>query len=115
MKYEKFIAWEVNDFRRNGIFHVYHADTIKIFEKAGFKIHDIIIVDYNAAFLKCFLTDVEHNKIMPKQHSYIIVGKKNGISQLNKPNRQDTRERLLEEARENPIALNTINKQVSMF
>jgi DNA modification methylase len=115
LKPGKFIAWEVNDFRRSGTFHVYHADTIKIFEAAGFKMHDVIIVDYNTAFLKCFLTDVEHNKIMPKQHSYIIVAKKKEAEIINKPNRQDTRERLLEEVKENPIALDMNNKQVKMF
>ena len=103
LKPNKYIAWEVNDFRRNGVFCVYHYDTISIFRQAGFTIHDVIIVDYGNAFLKSFLTDVEHNKIMPKQHSYIIVGHKpnapikNEISAEQENNRAETRQRLLNE------------------
>lgn len=101
LKPDKYIAWEVNDFRRKGKFHVYHNDTINIFKNVGFTIHDVIIVDYGNSFLASFLSDVEHNKIMPKQHSYIIVGHKPNDIITHKANRQETRQKLLNELGEN--------------
>lgn len=95
MKPGAYIAWEVNDFRRNGTFHPYHNDTIKIFVNEGLVLHDIIIVDYGSSFLQSFLSDVESIKIMPKQHSYIIIGRKYTPEKNIK--RQDTRKILLEE------------------
>lgn len=111
LKRGKYIAWEVNDFRRDGIFHLYHADVIRMFQQVGFTIHDVIIVDYGASFLSSFLSDVEHNKIMPKQHSYIIIGYKPIIAR--QPTRVDTRERLLNESQQMVYSPDT--KQEKLF
>lgn len=111
LKRGKYVAWEVNDFRRDGTFHLYHADTIRIFQQVGFTIHDVIIVDYGSSFLSSFLSDVEHNKIMPKQHSYIIIGYKPIIAR--QPTRVDTRERLIEESQQ--MVYSSDAKQGKMF
>ena len=76
LKSDTFIAWEVNDFRWKGEFHIYHADVIQLFKKAGFTIHDIIIVDYLSGFLFKFASQMEESKIIAKTHSYVIIGKK---------------------------------------
>ena len=73
---------------------------IKFFEKAGLELHDIIIVDYGAAFLKSFLSDVDYLKIMPKQHAFIIVAKKPAPRATR---RAEHREELLSEAIARPI------------
>jgi len=109
LKENSYIAWETNDFRRNGTFHTYHADLIRLFKQAGFRIHDIVIVDYGSSFLASFLSDVEHNKIMPKRHSYITVGYKPTISK--QPKREDTYRRLSTEAREGNLSVSIESKQ----
>jgi len=102
LKPNKYIAWEVNDFRANGKFYPYHRDTIENFEKAGLLMHDILIIDYGAAFLKSFLSDVDYLKIMPKQHAYMIIGKKPGQKENT---RIGHREELIEESKNKPIAI----------
>ena len=76
LKEETFIAWEVNDFRIDKEFIIFHADVINLFRKAGFLIHDIIIVDYLSGFLFKFASQMEEYKFVAKTHSYIIVGRK---------------------------------------
>jgi len=76
LKDECFIAIECNDFRKNGIFYLYHSDTISRLQRIGFTIHDIIVVDYGAGFLRSFASEMEQYKIVSKEHSYIIVGRK---------------------------------------
>jgi len=98
LKEGSYIAWETNDFRRDKTFYTYHADLINLFKRAGFLIHDIIIVDYGSSFLSSFLSDVEHNKIMPKQHSYIIIGRK--ITLKREPKREETYKQLSAKAKE---------------
>lgn len=95
-----FAAMEVNDFRRDGIFHTYHADTITQLRLAGFQMHDVIIVDYGSGFLQAFASDIEAHKIVSKQHSYILIARKAMYKQDEK--RQETRERLLEEVSTTP-------------
>ena len=109
LKQGSYIAWEVNDFRANGKFYAYHRDTIALFEAVGFKIHDVIIVDYGAAFLQSFLSDVAFLKVMPKQHAYIIVAKKEGKREYS---RSEYRGVLLEKAKEAPI---NENEQMNLF
>lgn len=93
-----FIAWEVNDFRVEGKWYPYHADGIRLFRDAGFALHDILIVDYGSSFLSSFLSDVKHHRALPKQHAYIIIGRKPKVGRKEK--RDKTRERLLAEVAE---------------
>ena len=92
LKQDTFIAWEVNDFRWDREYYTFHNDTIACFKKAGFAIHDIMIVDYISGFLFKFASQMEEQKIVAKTHSYIIVGRKGGIK------RYTNRNTLLEEA-----------------
>lgn len=96
LKPNSFCVVETNDFRRNGEFHTYHADMIGILKRAGFVMHDMIICDYGSGFLEAFLSDIEANKIVSKNHSYFAIAKK-----LYKKieNRIKTRERLVSEVK----------------
>lgn len=94
LKPGSFAAVEVNDFREDGVFYCYHADTIAALKSVGFLMHDVIIIDYGSAFLSAFLSDVEHSKIMPKLHSYLLIAKRK--SELRGLLRAETREKLKE-------------------
>ena len=92
LKDNSMMAIETNDFRYKNHFYTYHADVIKLLTGAGFEMHDIIIVDYGASFMEVFLTEVEHYKIMPKCHSYILVARKGKVSST--ASRKETRRKL---------------------
>lgn len=96
LKPNSFIALEFNDFRREGIFHTFHADGMRLFEKAGFILWDVIVIDYGSGFLQSFAQDIEVGKIVSKEHSYLVVGRK----MPKKVKRVKVRERLLEEVKE---------------
>jgi hypothetical protein len=95
LKDNSFCVVETNDFRRKGEFITYHADIITILKKAGFIMHDMIICNYGNGFLESFLSDIEANKIVSKNHSYFAVAKKNFIKSEK---REQVRERLIIES-----------------
>lgn len=107
LKEGSFAAVEVNDFRKDGKFYAFHSDTIAQLKAAGFAMHDVIVIDYGSSFFEVFLTDVEHHKIMPKVHSYMLVGKK---GRPVKCKRAETRLRLIEQAN-NAIESGKVVKQ----
>lgn len=96
LKPNSFMAWEFNDFRREGIFHPFHSDGMHLFEKAGFVLWDVIIIDYGSGFLQSFAQDIEVGKIVSKEHSYLVVGRK--IPKRTK--RAKVREQLIAEVKE---------------
>jgi hypothetical protein len=97
LKPNTYIAVETNDFRRQGVFHTYHADLIRILKTANFKMHDMIICDYGSGFLEAFLSDIEANKITSKQHSYFAIARKQPV---RTEKREQVRERLANEVAE---------------
>ena len=67
----------VNDFRMNGKFYNYHGHIINLFEHAGWKQHDIWIIDSLVACTpQIFARDFNNKKIAPKVHEYALVFKK---------------------------------------
>lgn len=67
----------VNDFRAHGRFYAYHADTIALFQRAGWGLHDIWIIDGLVGGLpKAFAVDFNRQRIAPKVHEYAIVFRK---------------------------------------
>ena len=89
-----FIAWELNDFRKDGIFYPYHADGLRLFKDVGFELWDTIIIDYGTGLLQSFALDIEAHRIVSKEHSYLIVGHK---ATLYKQDRYQVQERLISE------------------
>ena len=64
----------VNDFRRQGVFYPYHADTIHLFMRAGWIYHDMWIVDGLVGGLpKAFAVDFNLKRVAPKTHEYCLV------------------------------------------
>jgi len=76
LKKNTYCCWNINDFRKKGKFYAYHADIMHLMEVAGFEIIDIVIIDLGTAIGACFATQIEQRKYLPKQHEYVIVGKK---------------------------------------
>lgn len=72
----RYCCWSVNDFRRDKIFYAYHSDLIELYLKAGFALHDIIIVDLGYPISAAFASQLEQQKRTAKRHEYVIVGKK---------------------------------------
>ncbi len=111
LKPNTYCVVETNDFRRNGEFHTYHADMISILKRVGFVMHDMIVCDYGTGFLEAFLSDIEANKIVSKEHSYFAVAKK---LPKRTETRQETRERLLIEVQDKTQVESSI-QQVKML
>jgi DNA modification methylase len=64
----------VNDFRRDGRFYPYHADTIHALRVAGWEIHDTWIIDGLVGGLsRIFAVQRFESRIAPKVHEYAIV------------------------------------------
>lgn len=78
LKPNKYCVFNINDFRANNQFFTYHCDIVTLFKKAGFKLHDIIIVKWPSAIGACFASQVEDRKVTAKSHEYLVVGKKIG-------------------------------------
>ena len=77
LKPGKFCVFNVNDFRKDGRFYPYHADTMNLFQKVGFNIFDVIIMAWpSLPFRSIFATQVEATKQTGKQHEFILVFKK---------------------------------------
>ena len=112
LKPNTFCVVETNDFRRNGEFYTYHADMIDILKRAGFIMHDMVICDYGSGFLESFLSDIEANKIVSKNHSYFAIAKK---LYKKAESRIETRERLVNEISSNKLIKNNVAKQEKMF
>ncbi|HOA00881.1 MAG TPA: DNA methyltransferase [Dermatophilaceae bacterium] len=73
-------AWHVvnvSDFRTGGQFYPYHTDTIEVFTRAGWAVHDQWIVEGLIAGLpKVFAADFNTKRIAPRVHEYAIVFRK---------------------------------------
>jgi hypothetical protein len=64
----------VNDIRRNGRFYPYHADTIALFQRAGWELDDLWVIDGLVGGLpKAFAVRFNLLKVAPKVHEYAIV------------------------------------------
>jgi hypothetical protein len=67
----------VNDFRKDGTFYAYHADLIRAFVAAGWRLHDIWIVEgLVGGTPKAFAVDFNSMKIAPKVHEYALIFRK---------------------------------------
>lgn len=64
----------VNDFRKAGRFYPYHADTIRLFQAAGWELSDTWVIDSLVAGLpRAFAVSFNLKRIAPKVHEYALV------------------------------------------
>lgn len=88
-----FIAWEANDFTKEGVFYHYAFDLMQLFRSVGFEPHQLIVVDYGHGFFSSFASDIEAMKLVSKEHSYLVVARKSAP----KDKRSAVRKRLLDD------------------
>jgi hypothetical protein len=79
LKPDKFIVFNINDFRYNKDFYTYHCDIVQIYRELGIRLWDIIIIKWPGAIGACFASQVEDRKVTAKSHEYLIVGKKETV------------------------------------
>jgi len=76
LKPNHFCIFNVNDFRKEGIFYAYHNDVIQLAKYIGFLIHDVVILDWGSSIFACFASQIEDYKVTAKVHEYLIVMRK---------------------------------------
>ena len=66
----------VNDFRKNGRFYSYHADTIRAYKNAGWDLHDTwILSGIIGKIASIFWRGMTEQRIAPRNHEYALVFK----------------------------------------
>lgn len=75
LKKDKFIAWVVADFRKDGL-KLFHKDVCDIFQESGFTLWDIVINVLHSPLAWAQIGKCEANKYTSKVHEYVIVAKK---------------------------------------
>lgn len=75
LKDGKFCVWVVNDIRRDKQLIPFHVDTINIFLRNGFFLHDIVINELNSLSI-LGLQSCDANNYTAKIHEYILVFRK---------------------------------------
>lgn len=75
LKRGKYCVFVVNDFRQDGQFYPFHADTIAAFRVADFHLHDIVINQINSPFVTGAAKAVELRRTL-KMHEYALVWRK---------------------------------------
>jgi hypothetical protein len=73
LKAGSYCVWFINDFRYEGKFYSYHMHTQELLREAGFKQHDIAIVDLGTSVRAAFASQIVTQKILPKRHEYALV------------------------------------------
>jgi DNA modification methylase len=75
-----FIVWNVMDFRKGGRFYNYHGDTIQLFNSNPYGVRqwDCHIMDWGASFGQTFLYSFIKKYLVPRQHEYTLIFRKEG-------------------------------------
>jgi len=76
LKPNRFCIFNVNDFRKEGIFYAYHNDVMQLAKYIGFLVHDVVILDWGSSIFACFASQIEDYKVTAKVHEYLIVMRK---------------------------------------
>jgi DNA modification methylase len=76
LKPGKFCVWNVADFRENGKLRLFHADSFRLFEKAGLEPHDIIIIENLSPFRFVGASAAAMRRRTIKIHEYLCVFRK---------------------------------------
>lgn len=82
LKEGAFSVWVVGDFRESGKYRMFHSDLVRSFERSGFNLHDIIIMENISPFAPLQMGKVASKRYTSKVHEYIIVMRKPGEYQV---------------------------------
>jgi DNA modification methylase len=79
LKSGRFCAININDFRYEGKFYLYHMDLAARFLAVGFEMHDVAILAWSTTpFSTIFAERTMKNRMLGKSHEYILIFKKPG-------------------------------------
>jgi len=78
-----FCVWVCADWRDGEAFRIFHADTIRLFERVGLISHDIIIMKNKSPFASMQIGKVAAKRYTSKIHEYILVFRKTGELEVN--------------------------------
>lgn len=76
LKKGRFVCFVTADFREGGELKLFHVDSIKAFEAAGFKTWDIVVVKNHSPFTHLQLGKVASKRYTSKTHEYVLVFRK---------------------------------------
>lgn len=76
MKPGKFLCWVCADWREDGELKLFHVDSIEIFRRWGFRVHDVIIIENISPFAPLQAGKVAAKRYTSKTHEYLLVFKK---------------------------------------
>mgnify|MGYP001558570757 CR=1 FL=1 len=76
LKPGKFLCWVVADWRADGNLVLFHVDSIQAFERWGFKVHDVVIVENVSPFAALQAGKVAAKRYTSKIHEYLLVFRK---------------------------------------
>lgn len=76
LKDRKFVCWVCADFRESGKFRLFHYDSISLFQKIGFKVHDLVVIHNNSPFAALQAGKVTAKRYTSKIHEYLLVLRK---------------------------------------
>ena len=95
LKPGRFFVLNVNDFRKNRHLYTYHADVLPYLYRAGFTLHDLIIMVWDRNPLRaCFPSVIVREKQVGRRHEYLIVLRKpEGGESAPEPKRKKKRRR----------------------
>lgn len=69
-----YVVVNVNDMRREGEFIPYHSDVIALMQRAGYRMHDVWIIEGLVAGLpRAFAVSFNMRRIAPRLHEYALV------------------------------------------
>lgn len=72
----RFCCWVCADWRLGKGLTLFHADSLKVFRKAGFSLHDIVIVENLSPFAALQTGKVAAKRYTSKVHEYLLVFRK---------------------------------------
>lgn len=76
LKPGRFVCWVCADWRSSEGLTLFHADCLKLFKRAGFLVHDIVIIQNNSPFAALQIGKVAAKRYTSKVHEYLLVFRK---------------------------------------
>jgi DNA modification methylase len=76
LKPGKFLCWVCADWRADGKLVLFHKDSIETFQRWGFQIHDIVIIENISPFAPLQAGKVAAKRYTSKVHEYLLVFRK---------------------------------------
>lgn len=73
LKPGKFVAWVCADFRDASGFRIFHADSLAVFQAAGFTAHDVVVIHNNSPFAPLQAGKVAAKRYTSKVHEFLLI------------------------------------------